>query len=61
MTDNEKAEQILYALMRICPSRNVVLLQVDDVLKKCGSAEELNFSTRNYAEGIIDDPETEKP
>lgn len=34
MTDNEKAEQILYALMRICPSRNVVLLQVDDVLKK---------------------------
>lgn len=43
MTDNEKAKQILYALMRICPSRNVVLLQVDDVPKKCGSAEELNF------------------
>lgn len=43
MTDNKKAEQILYALMRICPSRNVVLLQADDVLKKCGSAEELNF------------------
>lgn len=42
MTGNEKAEQILYALMRICPSRNVVLLQADDVLSKC-SSDELDF------------------
>lgn len=33
MIDHEKAEQILYALMRICPSRNVVLLQSDDILR----------------------------
>lgn len=51
MTDNEKAEQILYALMRICPSRNVVLLQADDVLKKCRSAEELNFFYRKLCGG----------
>lgn len=51
MTDNEKAEQILYALMRICPSRNVMLLQADDVLKKCGSAEELNFFYRKLCGG----------
>lgn len=43
MIAKEKAEQILYALMRICPSRNVVLLQADEILKKCKSAEELNF------------------
>lgn len=51
MTDTEKAEQIIYALMRICPSRNVVLLQVDDVLKKCRSAEELNFFYRMICGG----------
>lgn len=51
MTDTEKAEQIIYTLMRICPSRNVVLLQVDDVLKKCRSAEELNFFYRKICGG----------
>lgn len=51
MTGNEKAEQILYALMRICPSRNVVLLQADDVLKKCKSAEELNFFYNKICRG----------
>lgn len=51
MTDNEKAKLILYALMRIYPSRNVVLLQADDVLKKCRSSEELNFFYRKLCGG----------
>lgn len=42
MTNHEKAEQILYALMRICPSRNVVLLQPDDILSRC-SSDEIDF------------------
>lgn len=43
MSDYEKAQQISYALMRIFHSRAAVLLQPEDVLKKCRSTEELNF------------------
>lgn len=42
MSDYEKAEQILYALMHIFRSSTVVRLQPEDVLKKCRSSEELN-------------------
>lgn len=46
MTDHEKAQQILYALMRICPSRAVVLLQPENVIKKCRNSEEVDFYYR---------------
>lgn len=46
MSDYEKAQQLLYALMRIYPSRAVVLLQPEEVLEKCRDSEELDFYYR---------------
>lgn len=53
MSDYEKAQQILYALMRICPSRAIVLLQPENVIKKCKSSEELDFYYSRLCRGNI--------
>lgn len=46
MTDYEKAQHIIDALARIKISRGIVLLQPEDIIKKCKSPEELNFYYR---------------
>lgn len=51
MSDYEKAEQILYALMRIFHSRAAVLLQPETVIKKCRSSEELDFYYNKLCKG----------
>lgn len=46
MSDYEKAMYILTALSRITLSRAVVLLQPEDIIKKCKDSEELDFYYR---------------
>lgn len=43
MSDYEKSQQILYALMRIHPSRTVVYLQPENVIEKCENSAEIDF------------------
>lgn len=43
MNDYEKALYILTVLARIKLSREGVLLQPEDIIKKCKSSEELDF------------------
>lgn len=43
MSDYEKAQQILYVLMRIKSQRSIVYLQPEEVIEKCKSPKELDF------------------
>ncbi len=43
MTDYYKAQYILDVLARVNLSREVVLLQPKDIIKKCRSSDELDF------------------
>lgn len=52
MSDYEKAQRILYALMRIYPSRSVVYLQPENVIEKCEDSAELDFWYRRLYKNV---------
>lgn len=52
MNDYEKALYILTVLARIRLSREVVLLQPEDVIAKCESSEELDFYYRRLCKNV---------
>lgn len=50
MSDYEKAQHILYVLMRF--SRKAVLLKPENVIAKCENSEELDFYYRRLCKNV---------